>query len=139
MAQLMYYTKDIESFGTGLKRITEACKKAGVRVEFEMLKLGFAVVFYRPNANFLATEKTSDVVRSVARDDVRNKTEQTVLSAIAENPSITAEKIAEIISKSPRTVQRYLDSLQKKNLVRRVGSTKSGLWEIIGGVEQENK
>jgi ATP-dependent DNA helicase RecG len=45
LAQLMYYSKDIESFGTGLKRITEACEAAGVRVEFEMLKLGFAVVF----------------------------------------------------------------------------------------------
>ncbi|MDR1537342.1 MAG: putative DNA binding domain-containing protein [Clostridiales bacterium] len=49
LAQLMYYTKDIESFGTGLRRITEACKAAGVRVDFEMLKLGFAVVFYRPD------------------------------------------------------------------------------------------
>jgi len=48
LAQLMYYTKDIESFGTGLKRITDACDEAGVRVEFELLKRGFAVVFYRP-------------------------------------------------------------------------------------------
>jgi ATP-dependent DNA helicase RecG len=48
LAQLMYYTKDIESFGSGLRSITEACKAAGVKVEFEMLKLGFAVVFYRP-------------------------------------------------------------------------------------------
>jgi len=32
LAQLMYYSKDIESFGTGLKRITTACDKVGVRV-----------------------------------------------------------------------------------------------------------
>ena len=38
LAQLMYYTKDIESFGTGLKRITDACNEAGVRVEFQLLK-----------------------------------------------------------------------------------------------------
>jgi ATP-dependent DNA helicase RecG len=49
LAQLMYYSKDIESFGTGLKRITEACESAGVKVGFQMLKLGFAVVFYRPS------------------------------------------------------------------------------------------
>jgi ATP-dependent DNA helicase RecG len=42
----MYYSKDIESFGTGFRRITEACEKAGVKIEFQMLKLGFAVVFY---------------------------------------------------------------------------------------------
>jgi predicted HTH transcriptional regulator len=72
----------------------------------------------------------SNVVRNVARNDVRNKTEQAVLWAIAENPEITADQIAEIISKSSRTVQRYLDALQKKNLVRRIGSKKSGRWEI---------
>ncbi|MCL2831562.1 MAG: putative DNA binding domain-containing protein [Treponema sp.] len=48
LAQLMYYVKDIESFGTGLKRITDACNAAGVKVEFKMLKLGFSVIFYRP-------------------------------------------------------------------------------------------
>ena len=47
LAQLMYYVKDIESFGTGLKRISNACDAAGVKVEFQMLKRGFAVVFYR--------------------------------------------------------------------------------------------
>jgi ATP-dependent DNA helicase RecG len=130
LARLMYYTKDIESFGTGLRRIAKACEKAGVEVEFQLLKKGFAVVFYRPNDNFLTTGEMSNVVRNVARNDVRNKTEQAILSAVAENPEITAGQIAEIISKSSRTVQRYLDALQKKNLVRRIGSTKSGRWEI---------
>lgn len=45
---LMYYTKDIESFGTGLRRISRACEEAGVKVEFRLMKHGFAVVFYRP-------------------------------------------------------------------------------------------
>jgi ATP-dependent DNA helicase RecG len=135
LAQLMYYSKDIESFGTGLRRITDACKAAGVRVAFEMLKLGFAVVFYRPDEHFLTTEKTSDVARNDVRNDVRNKTEQAVMSAITEHPSITAEQLAAAIKKSPRTIQRYLDSLQKKKLIRRVGSTKGGHWEMGGGAD----
>ena len=62
LAQLMYYSKDIENFGTGLKRIADACNEAGVRVEFELLKKGFSVVFYRPDEQFNTTEKMSDVV-----------------------------------------------------------------------------
>ena len=54
LAQLMYYVKDIESFGTGLKRITDACAAAEVKVEFQMLKKGFAVVFYRPVASMFS-------------------------------------------------------------------------------------
>ena len=62
LAQLMYFTKDIESFGTGLKRIADACDEARMKVEFQLLKKGFAVVFYRPDENFNTTEKSSDVV-----------------------------------------------------------------------------
>ena len=128
----MYYTKDIESFGTGLKRITDACEKAGVQVEFQLLKKGFAVVFYRPGELFDTTEKVSDVA-NVVRNVVLNKPEQAVLSILTENPAITAEQIAMLLSKSSRTVQRYLNSLQKKNAIRRIGSTKGGHWEIVYG------
>ena len=48
VADLMYYVKDIERFGTGLKKISETCEDAGIKVEFQKHKLGFAVVFYRP-------------------------------------------------------------------------------------------
>jgi ATP-dependent DNA helicase RecG len=139
LAQLMYYSKDIESFGTGLRRITEACEKAGVKIEFQMLKLGFAVVFYRPDENFLTTEKISDDVRNVVRNVALKKPEQAAIKAIAENPAITAEQLAAALSKSERTAQRYLDNLQKKNLIRRVGSTKGGHWEIIADTGSADK
>ena len=41
IVRMLYYSKDIESFGTGLKRI------AGVRYEFKKMKSGFVVCFYR--------------------------------------------------------------------------------------------
>ena len=47
IARILYYSKDIESFGTGLKRIAEACNNAGVEYEFKKLKSGFVVCFYR--------------------------------------------------------------------------------------------
>jgi ATP-dependent DNA helicase RecG len=131
LAQLMYYTKDIESFGTGLKRIADACDDAGVQVEFELLKKGFAVIFYRPDEQFNTTEKMSDVVISVATNVVLNKPEQAVLSHIKENPMVTAEQLAILLSKSSRTVQRYLNRLQKKNVIRRIGARKDGCWELV--------
>lgn len=47
IARILYYSKDIESFGTGLKRIAETCEWAGVRYEFQKKKKGFVVCFYR--------------------------------------------------------------------------------------------
>jgi len=48
LADLMYYVKDIENFGTGLKKISEACTDAGVKVGFRTSNLGFTIIFYRP-------------------------------------------------------------------------------------------
>lgn len=47
ITRTLYYSKDMESFATGLKRICTACEKAGCRVEFEQQTYGFAVIFYR--------------------------------------------------------------------------------------------
>jgi ATP-dependent DNA helicase RecG len=131
LAQLMYYTKDIESFGTGLKRITDACDEAGIKVEFQLLKKGFAVMFYRPGEQFNTTEPMSDVVLNVATNVVLNEAEQAVLTILSENPMTTAEQLAAHLSKSARTAQRYLDRLLKKNVIRRVGAKKDGRWEVV--------
>ena len=135
LAQLMYFSKDIESFGTGLKRITDACNEAGVKVEFQLLKKGFAVVFYRPDKSFNTTDNFSDVVLNDVTNVVLKKPEQSALAIIKDKPTITAEQLAALLSKSERTAQRYLDVLQKKKVIRRVGSKKDGHWKILRGDE----
>ena len=47
IADILYKTKDIEKWGSGLKRIFEECREKGIKVEFKKLKTGFRVVFYR--------------------------------------------------------------------------------------------
>lgn len=43
----MYYSDDMETFATGLKRIKDLCDEAGCKVEFRMELDDFVVVFYR--------------------------------------------------------------------------------------------
>ena len=47
ITRTLYYSKDMESFATGLKRIHDACNDAGVKVEFRGDAYGFTVRFYR--------------------------------------------------------------------------------------------
>ena len=47
IAQTLYYSKNVESFETGLRRIADACDDAGCDYKFEVLKSGFVVTFYR--------------------------------------------------------------------------------------------
>lgn len=61
IARILYYSKDIESFGTGLKRIADSCENAGVRYEFKKLKSGFVVCFYRSGKD--KVRESTDKVR----------------------------------------------------------------------------
>ncbi|MBQ6504558.1 MAG: winged helix-turn-helix transcriptional regulator [Flexilinea sp.] len=47
ITRTLYYSKDMESFATGLKRIQNFCNDAGVKVEFYGDRYGFTVRFYR--------------------------------------------------------------------------------------------
>lgn len=66
IARTLYYSKDMESFATGLKRIKDACDKAGCRVEFETPDDGFVVVFYR-----YGTQKLSGTAQKTAQKEER--------------------------------------------------------------------
>ena len=136
LAQLMYYTKDIESFGTGLLRITTACDTAGIKVEFQLLKKGFAVVFYRPDARFETSDVSTNVPKNFPKNVPLNEIEKLIISAISQNPKVTQEQLAMVISKSRKTVQRYLDGLRDKSIVKYVGPKKGEHWEITQEIDE---
>ena len=69
ITRTLYYSKDMESFATGLKRIYTACKEAGCRVEFEQQAYGFAVIFYRDGRNNMGG--TPQVTPQVTPQDER--------------------------------------------------------------------
>jgi len=140
LSQIMYYVKDIESFGTGLKRITDACNDAGVKVEFKMLKLGFSVVFYRPDDQFNTTEKVSDGVESGVNGVINgvesgvinlSENETMVLDCIRNDSSVSKKRISEITGISPRTVDRVIAELRAKNIIDRQGPNKGGAWGLV--------
>lgn len=129
IAQILYYSKDIESFGTGLKRIKDSCDEAGVRCEFVKLKSGFVVCFYR--ANFSTTNSLSD------HDKVENssqisldKTSAAILKFLKENNKITNKDAQNITGLKPSRVRDYLRQLVDLGLIRRVGKNKNSFYII---------
>jgi predicted HTH transcriptional regulator len=57
--------------------------------------------------------------------------ERTILEMIAADRRTTAARMAETLNVSERTVKRYLSSMTKKGMIRRVGSDKAGHWGTI--------
>ena len=60
-----------------------------------------------------------------------SETEQKVYNCIRKNANITISELADKVSIGDRQVMRVLNSLKNKNIIRREGSNKNGVWKII--------
>jgi ATP-dependent DNA helicase RecG len=47
------------------------------------------------------------------------------------NPKITRKELSETQNINPSTVQKHINKLKEKGIIARVGSDKSGFWEIV--------
>lgn len=78
-----------------------------------------------------------DVVENVpvnvpVNDTVKmSNTEKKVYDEIVDNNDITREMIANNIRMNIKTVARALNTLKDKGIIKRVGSDKTGRWEVI--------
>ena len=118
IANTMYLRKDIERWGSGIKRIYDACRKAGVDVDFRNLKSGFLVVFHR-GTRF--DEKLGEKL---------GENERKILMLLSENPEMPITQLAEKIGISTTAVEKNIDKLKKKGLLRRIGSPRGGYWKV---------
>ena len=67
-----------------------------------------------------------------------SKTEQAVLDAISTHPDYSYEQLAATCGVSRPTIARTVKSLQIHGHIRRVGSDKTGHWEVINEVIRES-
>ena len=109
----------IESWGRGIEKICNLCKEYGIaEPEYTV----------HPN-DIMMMFKANDPINATVNDTV-NDTVKTILALIEQNPSITYEEMTEKTGKSRRTISRLITELKEKNIIARVGSDKTGYWEI---------
>lgn len=68
---------------------------------------------------------------AVSHLDELNSKERLVLSEVKKNTHITRNELIEITSIAPATLSRIFKVLKDKGFLRRVGSDKTGYWEIL--------
>jgi predicted HTH transcriptional regulator len=66
-----------------------------------------------------------------ASGTVNDTVNGTVFSLIRQDTSITAVDISERLGISLRTVRRQIKALKEQGLIERIGSDKSGHWNIL--------
>lgn len=59
------------------------------------------------------------------------KTPDAILACVQQNPAMTREEMAGRIGKDIRTIARAIRKLQNAGILQRVGSAKSGTWQVL--------
>ena len=64
-------------------------------------------------------------------DDPKKALEETILTLISENTSITYDQIADNLNVARVTVKRAISRLRDRGAVNRIGGKKGGYWEVL--------
>jgi len=135
LADLFHRMRYMERRGSGLKKIiNETSKLPGYTSKLKpqfFSDTSFRVVI--KNVNYHPNETKSGVVNGAVNgvvNEVVNRREK-VLIALKANNRLTKAQLVELLGIPKTTLERDLTALKEENKIKRVGSDKSGHWEII--------
>ena len=141
IANAFYLTSDIERWGSGLKRIHDDCRGVGVKVEFENLKTGFLVTFYRQEQKLDGVKGSGKVVGKGGQIGGRiggqkrwselTEKQKNILKLIGKNPIISRKALSDKLNINPSAVQKHLQKLKTQDFLRRIGPDRGGYWKIV--------
>lgn len=122
ISKVLYLCKDVETFGSGIKKIYSLCEKNSIVIDYENNENDFSITFYRDEFYYAKNGIISGTI---------NKTEESILKLLKNNPNMIITEISSKLSIPVRTINRILDGLKKRGLIERQGSKKSGFWKVI--------
>ena len=133
IAYVFYLAGFIESWGRGVEKICNALRAENLPMpEYTVNPGDIMIKFTGPEDRIIrVTDKVTNGVTGEVTDKVTDR-ERQVLQFLVEDPGYTMPQLAEKMTVSRKTVAGYLKSLKEKGLIERVGTTRSGHWEIIG-------
>jgi len=120
----------IEKYGSGIKRIQEGFVKYGLeKPYFEELQGGFLVTVYSKSHIHVDVVNVHEKVNENVNEKLTIN-QQKIVEAMQTNSKITIAELAYIIKISSRTIERNLRKLQEIKKLERIGSDKTGYWQI---------
>ena len=123
IAYVFYLAGFIESWGRGIEKICNALKADNLPMpEYTVHPGDIMIKFTGPEDRIVKV--TNGVNIHV------NDREKELINCLIQDPGYTVTKLSEIMKVSRKTVAEYLKNLKEKGIIERVGTTRSGHWEI---------
>jgi len=126
IAKILFLSNDVETFGHGLKKVYSLCKEQNISINYINHETDFTFEFSRIDRNNMSNGVINGITNGTINDN-----EKCILNIIIKDPKITIAEMAIQSNKSIRTINRILNSLKEKKLVKRMNSNKDGYWEVL--------
>jgi ATP-dependent DNA helicase RecG len=163
LANTFYRCGNIEAWGRGFQRMANACLIEGnpsphyendaqsVMLRFDASEKYLALAkengFLSKNSAAVCGESTPVCVENCVENCVEDcveksspcvenisRSQRAILEEISALPNISARQLAENTGLSPRKIQYDIQSLKSAGHLRRIGSDKTGHWEIVNEI-----
>lgn len=122
--------KLMERRGSGLRKIIDAYPE-GVAPSFRSTEQSFVVTLKNLNYGKLSMPNGDEVGVDNGDDiGVENNADK-ILNAISVEPEATQKRLSAVTHLSTRTISREIKNLRDMGVIRRIGSDRSGHWEIV--------
>jgi predicted HTH transcriptional regulator len=128
IAEVLFKSSFLESWGSGVGRMVDACRAQGVpEPEYEVAGGFVRIVFRRPEgAGVVNGDVNGDDRVNDSRNDSLSDSVNGTYQAIKANPGIQRKRISELTGKSIPTIDRHIALLAKSNLIEHRDSDKTG-------------
>ncbi|MGE0793303.1 MAG: RNA-binding domain-containing protein [Candidatus Woesearchaeota archaeon] len=123
LVDCMHRTKHVEKLGSGINRIQSLVPN----VEFDISSNWFMTIFPREDIH----SNTQYGTLNDTENGTLNDTEKLIIKEMSKNPSITYDALENLVGKSRRTIIRQVNMLKEKEIIKRIGSDKTGHWEVL--------
>ncbi|MCG2711978.1 MAG: winged helix-turn-helix transcriptional regulator [Candidatus Omnitrophica bacterium] len=146
IADLFHRMGKVERIGSGIQKMRDLMKEAGLKEPVFESEVFFRAIFYRdpqyslkgagslkssPKRSLKSSPKRS--LKSSPKRSLKSspKTEDKIIQFIGEDKHVTTKNIAINLGISKRAVLKQIDKLKKEGRLKRIGPAKGGHWEIL--------
>ena len=140
IAEAFYLTRDIEKYGSGYIRVRrEIADYPTMNFDYEESGDGLLVTVSYQEQKIVTTPKnTTQQLGDRLGDrlgerlgDRLGQSRRRIISLIGETPRITIPLLSQKLGVSTTAIEKHISLLKKKGILRRVGTRKTGHWEIV--------
>jgi len=133
IANAFFRAGSIESWGRGIMKIITECHNYGLDTPIYEFDGSTYKLIFKTNIPDKKKETLNETLNETLKiNDIQN----IMINEILKNHNITFEELAQKTGKSRATIARNIAILKDMHLLKRIGSDKTGYWEIV---KKENK